>query len=161
MDVTLLVAFAALVVPGAAFLAGVLVGKSIRDRKWREEQESGDVVRTNAELISHRSLLEELRKGPAPEMLEAVEFAVDCDVSALWPKVPRMHPSHRGLVLDTLRRVKQYREKCPRQIFPVPSRSPEILQSVQEAADGAREVLAFLDSGANESLQATAATRPS
>ncbi len=152
-----LVVLTVLALAGIAFWAGMRLGARTQGRKAKEDSLSREDVRKNADLISNCCLLEELRKGQSPELLDCLEFAVDCGVSSLAARLDKMHPSHREFVLATLNRVKEYRKQYPRQICPAPALSEEIVRSVKEAADEAYAVLAELAPPANSSLQATAA----
>ena len=147
----------ALALAAIAFSVGAWVGRTTCSRRLAKRRERHDVLQTAAELTMHSGLLEALRKGPAPDWLEVLEFTIDSNVSELWRKLPGMEPFHRDLALGTLRRAKQYRQKWPRQISPVPERLEEHQRSAKEAADEAGKILAGLDAAANPTLQATAA----
>lgn len=71
------------------------------------------VLQKTGDALEKKILLTEIREGRLSNAVEAMEFSIDCAVVALWTNaVTAADP----LVLQTLRAIKEYRQKYPREI---------------------------------------------
>lgn len=81
-----------------------------------------------ASALGNRIVLTEIREGRISNAIEALEFSIDCSVVVLGQRT-NYNARNQELILTTLRMLKEYRQKYPREIQ-VPSTTDESKQRV-------------------------------
>jgi hypothetical protein len=103
-------AFAATLALG--FCAGVWFNQGRHQRRLAKSRTNWQV----SELYSYHTALGELREGRTSSAVELLEFSVDCLVCTLAKKAVVADDAGRILILETLRVIKAYRAKWPREV---------------------------------------------
>lgn len=127
----------------ASFAIGIALQQRLGQKRERAFQKRWRSKSHLQELIASRMLLTAIREDRIADALEVLEVSVDTNVFVLWNNFEQVDAFTKDLYLDTLRRVKSYREKWPRTIDVALLSTNDIeIEPLQQSANEAREILA-------------------
>jgi len=92
-----------------------------------EKQKNLALLKTLSDALVAKTLLTEIREGRITNAIETIEFSIDCSIVEMANST-NSDAATREQVLQTLRLLKEYRQKYPSKIEAVIGESDELDQ---------------------------------
>ena len=98
------------------FILAFWFGRLWANRNLQKKLERTRLSNTEVEAYAYLVILTELREGTTTNVINLMEYSLDCDVCKLWLHRSQMDASTLERANLTLKQIKQYRQKHPREV---------------------------------------------
>ena len=98
------------------FVSAFWFGSLWANRNLQKQLRGARSSNSENQAYSYLAILTELRKGTTTNVINLMEYSLDCDVCKLWQNRSQMDAPTLDRANLTLKQIKQYRQKHPREV---------------------------------------------